>query len=516
MQTGTRFNRMMLRVLILSSSLVPAFIGILSILSWATDNVSIISISSGYVPIVPSTSVSIILLSLGMYACAKNKLRPVVKWMAVASIIAVIIINLWIVSPFQPDLEDLIDPLNENVNGYPLERASPITLFATLCSGFAMLLLIFRLHERSKLLGQTLTMLALIPLSIGILTTTGYLYGNPLLYGQPIKPVALLAAVSFLFLGMGAIVEKGPNSWPLRVFIGPSVRARLLRVFFPTTVIIIMAEGLVLIMFMPESTNPNHAVVTSSVAFITAILMGLLISRISRQLGMDIDRTNQLLIKTGEELQRANERLKVLDSITRHDSLNQLTILMGRLGILKSSIKDKQIGKLIDDPLKAAESIEAILLFAKDYQTIGVEEPSWVDVTEAFQNAVEVVRIPETVKVKAECAGLQIFADNMLGKVFFNLLDNSMRYGEKVKNIGISCHRQWGGGLLLRYKDDGVGIASEDKPRLFQRGFGKHTGLGLFLSKEILGYTGLTITEKGEHGKGVLFEISVPEGKYKL
>lgn len=502
--------------MILSSSIVPAFIGILSILSWATNNVSIISVSPDYVPIVPSTSVSIILLSVGIYACAKGEMRPMLKWIAVISIIAVIIINLWIVSPIEPDLEDLIDPLNANVNGYPLERASPITLFATICSGFAMLLLIFKLHDRSKILGQTLTALALIPLSIGILTTTGYLYGNPLLYGQPIKPVALLAAVSFLFLGAGAILEKGPNSWPLRVFIGPSVRARLLRIFFPTTIVIVMVEGLILVMLMPESTNPNHAVITSTIAFITAILMGLFISRISRQLGTDIDRTNQLLIKTGEELQRANERLKVLDSITRHDSLNQLTILMGRLGILNASIKDEEARKLVEEPIKAAESIEEILLFAKDYQTIGIEEPGWVDVTEAFENAVEVVRIPETIKVKAECAGLQIFADNMLGKVFLNLLDNSMRYGERVKNIGISCHRQWGGGLLLRYKDDGVGIASQDKPKLFQRGFGNHTGLGLFLSKEILGYTGLTISEKGEHGKGVIFEISVPEGKYKL
>lgn len=516
MQTGTRFNRTVLKGLILSSSLVPAFIGILSILSWATDNVSVISISSNYVPIVPSTSVSIILLSVGMYACAKGKIRPVFKWVAAFSIIAVIIINIWIISPIEPDLEDLIDPLNENVNGYPLERASPITLFATICSGFAMLLLIFRLHENSKIIGQSLTLLALVPLSIGILTSTGYLYGNPLLYGQPIKPVALLAAVAFLFLGMGAIIEKGPNSWPLRVFIGPSVRARLLRIFFPTTIIIVMVEGLILVNSMPESTNPNHAVITSSVAFATAILMGFFISRISRQLGTDIDRTNQLLIKTGEELQRANERLKVLDSLTRHDSLNQLTILMGRLGILKASIKDDEAKKLVEEPIKAAESVEAILLFAKDYQTIGVEEPGWIDVTEAFANAADIVRIPKTIKVASECAGLQVYADNMLGKVFLNLLDNSMRYGEKIKNIGISCHKQWGGGLLLRYWDDGVGITPQDKQRLFQRGFGKHTGLGLFLSKEILGYTGLTITEKGEHGKGVLFEISIPEGKYKL
>jgi signal transduction histidine kinase len=36
-------------------------------------------------------------------------------------------------------------------------------------------------------------------------------------------------------------------------------------------------------------------------------------------------------------------------------------------------------------------------------------------------------------------------------------------------------------------------------------GFGRHTGLGLFLSREILSITGITITETGEPGKGAVF-----------
>ncbi|PKL57911.1 MAG: sensor histidine kinase, partial [Methanomicrobiales archaeon HGW-Methanomicrobiales-5] len=43
------------------------------------------------------------------------------------------------------------------------------------------------------------------------------------------------------------------------------------------------------------------------------------------------------------------------------------------------------------------------------------------------------------------------------------------------------------------------------------RGFGKHTGLGLFLSREILSITGISITETGTPDKGVRFEIHVPK-----
>jgi len=61
-----------------------------------------------------------------------------------------------------------------------------------------------------------------------------------------------------------------------------------------------------------------------------------------------------------------------------------------------------------------------------------------------------------------------------------------------------------------------VGISVEDKKKLFTRGFGKNTGLGLFLSREILAITGITITENGIPGKGARFEIVVPKGMWRM
>jgi signal transduction histidine kinase len=61
-----------------------------------------------------------------------------------------------------------------------------------------------------------------------------------------------------------------------------------------------------------------------------------------------------------------------------------------------------------------------------------------------------------------------------------------------------------------------VGITDEDKKKLFRKGFGKHTGLGLFLSREILAITGITITENGEPGVGARFEITVPKGMWRM
>jgi len=64
-------------------------------------------------------------------------------------------------------------------------------------------------------------------------------------------------------------------------------------------------------------------------------------------------------------------------------------------------------------------------------------------------------------------------------------------------------------------EDDGDGVASGEKEKIFERGFGKNTGLGLFLSREILSITGIMIRETGVPGKGARFEMTVHEGSLR-
>jgi signal transduction histidine kinase len=107
-----------------------------------------------------------------------------------------------------------------------------------------------------------------------------------------------------------------------------------------------------------------------------------------------------------------------------------------------------------------------------------------------------------------------LFSDPMLEKVFFNLLDNSIRHGAHVTEIRVSSHTS-DGNLVVVWEDNGTGVAADQKKRIFERGVGKNTGLGLFLVREILALTGITITETGEPGKGARFEMTVPHGQYR-
>jgi signal transduction histidine kinase len=154
------------------------------------------------------------------------------------------------------------------------------------------------------------------------------------------------------------------------------------------------------------------------------------------------------------------------------------------------------------------------LEFTRDYQDLGVQAPSWQGVGATIREKeshlpTQDVRIVRQIQP----ATLEIYADPLLGKVFYNLIDNALRYGgDRMTEIHITS-REEGGALVLVFEDNGVGIPQKD--RLFTKGFGKNTGLGLFLSREILSITGITITENGEPGKGARFEITVPKGMYR-
>ena len=120
------------------------------------------------------------------------------------------------------------------------------------------------------------------------------------------------------------------------------------------------------------------------------------------------------------------------------------------------------------------------------------------------------------VRVEVDPVNHELFADPLFEKVFYNLIDNALRYGgDRMKTIRFSS-QEIDTGLRIVCEDDGVGISHEDKKRLFTRGFGRNTGLGLFLSREILAITGITITENGTPGKGARFEITVPKGMYRF
>jgi len=210
----------------------------------------------------------------------------------------------------------------------------------------------------------------------------------------------------------------------------------------------------------------------------------------------------------------ANKKLNILNSITRHDVLNQISVLVMTLELIEESVQDAGILDFVKKAEGATERITRQIEFTREYQDIGVLKPQWQNVSDIIVNAKEqLTTCPFDIRV--DLGAVEIYADPLLPKVFYNLLENAVRYGEHVSTVCFSS-RESVQGLTLVCEDNGAGVDAESKKHLFQQGFGKHTGFGLYLMLEILGITGITIRETGELGKGARFEIMVPKGAWRM
>jgi len=228
----------------------------------------------------------------------------------------------------------------------------------------------------------------------------------------------------------------------------------------------------------------------------------------------EVENNNKELVRFNQALAQANKKLNILSSITRHDILNQITALLAYVQLSREIIKDPLVFGYNQKQIEIIQAIVRQIEFTRYYQDIGVRNPEWQDVKITSMRAAAQLPL-DGISISLNFDGISIYADPLIEKVFYNLMENSIRHGEHVNAI-IYSMKETQDGLTIVYEDNGIGIPPENKEKIFQRGFGNHTGLGLFLIREILSITGIHIIEAGEFGKGARFEIMVPKGVYRL
>ena len=213
-----------------------------------------------------------------------------------------------------------------------------------------------------------------------------------------------------------------------------------------------------------------------------------------------------------DALKLANIKLNLLLGITRHDVMNKLLVLMGSNELLCQKVKDPELSKMLELQQRAIQSIQGQIEFTREYENLGAGGLKWLRINDIILHVNR--QFSGTVTLCCKLGELEIHADPMIEKVFYNLFDNAFRYGECITGIKISSAEK-GDRLTIVFEDDGVGISPEEKEKIFGQGYGKNTGLGLFLTKEILSVTGMSIRESGEYRKGARFEIEIPSGQYR-
>jgi signal transduction histidine kinase len=215
-----------------------------------------------------------------------------------------------------------------------------------------------------------------------------------------------------------------------------------------------------------------------------------------------------------EAVKEANQKLRLLTGITRHDIFNQLSVIQGLLNLATEESDPLKMNAYIFQSLEVCNLIESTIRFTREYENFGIISSGWHFVNPIIESAKNQVSSGEVIIQNQIPDDLEIYADPIIRKVFSTLLENSVRHGGEITGIRFSCS-ECEGTLTITGEDDGVGIPYEEKSNIFVHGYGKHTGIGLFLAREILSITGLSIRECGVPGEGARFEILVPAGKYQ-
>ena len=218
-----------------------------------------------------------------------------------------------------------------------------------------------------------------------------------------------------------------------------------------------------------------------------------------------------------KSLFEANKKLNLLSDITRHDIRNSLTSLLIYLDNTRLTPLSDETARNIDRMEQIAQVIQNAIEFTHDYQNIGVKQAVWHNIAALVQSVSEQVD-GTSVGFRIDLSGLEVFADPLMERAIYNIIENALRYGgpglSKIRSYyEDECQDEH---LSWIIEDNGVGIRADEKPHLFEHGYGKNTGFGLFFTREILAITGITIEENGTYGHGARFEIRIPRGKWRM
>jgi signal transduction histidine kinase len=230
----------------------------------------------------------------------------------------------------------------------------------------------------------------------------------------------------------------------------------------------------------------------------------------------DSAKTVRYILGIGEDLtgETLNMKTDLLFSITRRDILDQLSDIVSYLERAQLKISHEATQTFFDKTLESVESIRNHMAFVSSLQATGITTPTWQSVMKSFWSAVALLPAKK-IDIRADMDDFELFADPLLSRVFYNLLVNSLQHGNpQMTKIRLHARHE-GSSLVLMYEDNGTGIPGDEKEKIFEFGYGKRTGFGLFLARELLAYTGMTITETGVPGKNARFEIVVPKGKFR-
>jgi signal transduction histidine kinase/ActR/RegA family two-component response regulator len=250
---------------------------------------------------------------------------------------------------------------------------------------------------------------------------------------------------------------------------------------------------------------------------------------LSASLGRMISQRTEELIRLRERLEQS-ERLALIGRLAasvEHEINNPLSYVMANLELAKEETEGlgaTQASEVLGEALDGARRIREIVA---DLRAFARNDESMLDDSCDVQSALEDAR-RMTRGVLEPRARLRVdirepyrvaLAPQRLVQVLINLLRNAAEAltegAHRTEDIVVSARACGDGFVCIEIRDYGEGMSAETRSRLFEPFFttkpiGKGTGLGLFVTAEIVRRVGGEITVESALGEGTTIRIRLP------
>ena len=246
-----------------------------------------------------------------------------------------------------------------------------------------------------------------------------------------------------------------------------------------------------------------------------AVTVGLLVSAKRKQQIKAED-----LARRERELR--TERASILASIS-HDVKNPLAVILGsaRAAIRERAGDNPRVFQRIEAAaLQAASLVDQLSdLHSLDGSGIALEcRPADLrHAVEAAKDQMEAIARGHALRYTAPSESVMVdYDERRVQRVLQNLIGNALKYSPDGGDIDINI-RADGDNAAISIRDHGIGIPEEERGRVFERGYRANgvgtipgTGLGLFISSEIVKRHGGSIVCRAADGRGTVFEVRLP------
>lgn len=228
------------------------------------------------------------------------------------------------------------------------------------------------------------------------------------------------------------------------------------------------------------------------------------------------------------DLARSNQLRKQMTADIAHDLRTPLTVIGGYIESLRDGVLEANPDRL--DVMH--QEVQHLQRLVEDLRTLSLADSDELKLnrqrippqtlleqtTSSFKQQAEQKQI--ALRAKAEARMPEINVDEVrIAQVLGNLVSNALRYTSAGGEIMMSARRE-SKQIVLSVQDNGVGIAPDALPHIFERFYRadsarqseSESGLGLAIAKSLVEAHGGTITAMSEgHGKGSVFSIRLPE-----